>query len=286
MNMTHRTRDLGHKTATAAFSLIAFLLLAGCEQPTDADTDDAASKLPAGITLATATPATADSILGSWTTLYTGSGESSLHGEYTYVEEKTLFINSDGSFTSYRKQTHTSKTDPTNVWTEYYAEKGTYTFTEGVITWTRTHSSYTKDAPFDPITLPSDEWHVYASSYIESEPIVIIDGKLCPGAFRRAGTGTGLIGTWSKNSFQTQNGETEYRKLDHIFTDTTFTYNHYISTSTVFGEPKYTGTFSYTLPGNNKIIITINDKSQTDDIMFAGDWLVLGDSNIYTKVNP
>lgn len=109
---------------------------------------------------------------------------------------------------------------------------------------------------------------------------------MCPGAFRRAGTGTGLIGTWSKNSFQTQNGETEYRKLDHIFTDTTFTYNHYISTSTVFGEPKYTGTFSYTLPGNNKIIITINDKSQTDDIMFAGDWLVLGDSNIYTKVNP
>ncbi|TAH55041.1 MAG: hypothetical protein EWM51_04345 [Treponema sp.] len=283
MNMTHRTRDLGHKTATAAFLLIAFLLLAGCEQPTDADTDDAASKLPAGITLATATPATAESILGSWKMTDTWDDEDSAGGEFTVVEEETLNIESDGSFLTFSKRTTTSKTDETKIDYWYSAEKGTYTFVEGVIT-RRSTNWYSSINTFDPLELSADQWNL--SDYDESDSITILDGKLCFNPLKRVGTGTGLIGTWSIITSHPEDDGMRYYKQEWSFTETTITITNYESTTTTFGEAKGTQTVQYTLPGNNKLSLTYDGGSLILDILFTGDLLVVGTGNIYTKVNP
>lgn len=269
--------------ATMTLSLFALAVLTGCEQPTDPKKEEDTSQLPAGLTQSTATAATAENITGIWVTTHVGSGSSSINGDYTFNEEETLTIKADGTFITFSKQTNTSTTDSTNIWYWYTAYKGTYTFTEGVITWTQTHQ-HVDQAVFNPESLTEQQWYPETSPNVEAEPLVIIDGKLCPGAYRRTGTGSGLIGTWTELSFESRSGE--YNKIDVVFTDTDLTLNSYYSTTTSFSEPSYTITFTYTLPGNNTISYTRDTETQTDGILFSGDWFALGSSNIYSKVTP
>ncbi len=289
MTVTHSNRRSSLKLAAlaaAALSLFALAVLSGCEQPTDPKKEEDTSQLPAGLTQSTATAATAENITGIWVTTHEGSGSSSTDGEYTYKEEMMLTIKADGTFITFSKQTNTSTTDSTNIWYWYTAYKGTYTFTEGVITWTQTHQ-YVDQAVFNPESLTEQQWYPETSPNVEAEPLVIIDGKLCPGAYRRTGTGTGLVGTWTQLSFESRNGESDYNKIDVVFTDTELTVKSYYSTTTSFSEPpSYTITFTYTLPGDNKISYTKDTETRTDEILFSGDWFALGSSNIYSKVTP
>lgn len=213
----------------------------------------------------------------------TWDGEYSAGGEFTVVEEETLNIESDGSFLTFSKRTTTSKTDETKIDYWYSAEKGTYTFVEGVITRTST-DRYSSINTFDPLELSADQW--YTSDYVESESITILDGKLCFNTLKRVGTGTGLIGTWSIITSYLEDDGMRYYKQECSFTETTITITNYESTTTTFGEAKGTQTVQYTLPGNNKLSLTYDGGSQIVDILFAGDLLVVGTSNIYTKVNP
>ncbi|TAH46406.1 MAG: hypothetical protein EWM51_12100, partial [Treponema sp.] len=202
MTVTHRNRRSSMKLAalaTMTLSLFALAVLTGCEQPTDPKKEEDTSQLPAGLTQSTATAATAENITGIWVTTHVGSGSSSINGDYTFNEEETLTIKADGTFITFSKQTNTSTTDSTNIWYWYTAYKGTYTFTEGVITWTQTHQ-HVDQAVFNPESLTEQQWYPETSPNVEAEPLVIIDGKLCPGAYRRTGTGSGLIGTWTELS--------------------------------------------------------------------------------------
>jgi len=272
--------------ATMTLSLFALAVLTGCDQANEPEKEDNTNTLPAVLTQSTATAATAENIVGTWRSNFTGRGESTEKGSYSTEEEETYILNSESSYIKYNKKKCTSKTDASTIWYENSAEKGTYSLNGSVITWTKTHFIPNKETLFDPLTIAETEWSTTTNIRVES--IALIDGKLCPNAYSRESEGTGLAGTWIKTSSSSYNPPAvDYYKYEFIISEKNLTQNSYRSDTGTFDDLDDTDVFEYSLPGNNILNLLYNGQLlEAAPVLFSDEWMAIGAYNIYTKVTP
>lgn len=218
-------------------------------------------------TLSKAEPVTMANIVGSWSETMTGGDESD-----TYTKEIITTYSSDGTYVAVSTDHYTSKDDPSKTWIIGSAEKGTFSIAGDIVTWKRTHTFINVSGSVD-IT-KSIEWKEKTNTLTGT--IAIIDGYLC-NAYKREGTGSGIIGTWTSTESQVDGTHPKsYTKNVLCFTSSELTTSQYEDETGVFTSAPDIKTYTYTIDKNN--VLTTNNLTETSStpIFLASDWLCLG----------
>lgn len=206
-------------------------------------------------------------LIGSWSETTTVNNESD-----TRKDETITTFNADNTYTAITTQYHSDKADPSKKWVTGSAEKGTFSLAGDSLTWKRTHAFSKASGPVD-ITKPV-AWEEHASTVTGT--VTIIDGYLC-NAYKRAGTGSGITGTWI-NYESEKNGKDpdSYTKNVILVTTTEVSISEYEDETGAFTATPDTETYTYTLDTSNVLKVTNAKGTSTVTILLAADWLCLG----------
>ena len=217
-----------------------------------------------------------EAIEGTWKT-----SSVSYHGTSTDTDEETITINKNGSY-SRLSVNHHVVTSPAFTEEGSSAEKGTVSVSaSGILSFVATQGFESDDVALT--ALPTSDWETVSSS--NSCTYALIDGKFYENVCFRSGTGTGLIGTWTAKSEETEEGLTEKNEYTITITATTITIKT-VESASYYSKPIEQTTYyqAYSVKDANTLRVTDETDKTTDwPYVLSGDTLCWPKSAVFTK---
>jgi len=228
--------------------------------------------------LGSAVHVTNSNLAGTWRTvknyLMTQLAPPPLPGEEPGVEIQyscsavvTRTVTTEGQYTDIAAVARTTVEEPIVTTPYYEASKGNVSLDgSGNATWSQTHAAGS-DAPFADAV----EWEPFVAA--ETGNIILISGKLfVDSAYRRAGIGAGLNGTWINESSRQYNGISNHYRTTIVFSDTEMSVKSEISDDGI----TYAITYQAASPITQNDDSSISSGANKGYYLLSGDWLVLG----------
>lgn len=263
------------KSKAAPFIVFLFALFAAGCPGTFSGNEDGERKPDQPVGPSKVEAVTASNIVGNWTrssTTMKTSGSATIKS----VDEEIHVINQDGSF-RYREVYSEYENDSLQQRSFEETKGALEILADGMVREIVTAERRSNNADFAD---DQSGWVDAVPSTYSEYPLVIVDGNMHNYIMRRAGSFSGIIGSWEYKTFSSGKGPSSYSKTVYTFrSDMNVIGASYESSTPLYPSvPKRTYEAKYSSDGGYGIYRIDPEGGKSGYLKMVGDYILLGRS--------